>query len=69
VWDQYGIDCEEELPEPEPGIEVVVPDIAFALADDKYDELKQHIDPLQEDDGFGIDIYIQTCLFVADRLN
>ena len=30
-------------------------------------ELKDKINPLQDDDSFGINTYIQVCLFVTEK--
>ena len=64
-WDQYGIDCEEEVPQLDDSSEVQVPLIAYDLPDDKYQELCEQVDPLQEDDGHGIDTYLQAGEFVT----
>ena len=42
-----------------------VPLITYDLPDDKYQELCEHVDPLQEDDGHGIDTYLRACQFVT----
>ena len=68
-WSQYGIDWSEEITEsqPQPQNEVCIDDLTCPLTDEKFDQLKELIDPLQVADGFGIELYIDACCFVADN--
>ena len=66
-WSQYGIDWSEEISESQPENEVCIDDVPCPLTDEKLDQLKELIDPLQEADGFGIELYIDACCFVTDN--
>ena len=66
-WSQYGIDWSEEITESQPRNEVCIDDLTCPLTDEKFDQLKELIDPLQGADGFGIELYIDACCFVADN--
>lgn len=66
-WSQYGIDWSEEITESQPENAVCIDDLTCPLTDEKFDQLKEFIDPLQEADGFGIELYIDACLFVANN--
>ena len=43
-------------------------DIPNPLSGDDFAELQQQIAPLHQDNAYGIDVYISTCLFVGARL-
>ena len=66
-WSQYGIDWSEEITESRPENEVCIDDLTCPLTDEKFDQFKELIDPLQEADGFGIEVYIDACRFVANN--
>lgn len=44
-------------------------DFIQPISDCELTELKDTINPLQEDDAHGINTYIQACLFVTQKLH
>ena len=55
---QYGIDTEEHFLQAETEYQVLIPDIPQPISDDEVEELRQNINPLQDDDAYGINTYI-----------
>lgn len=59
---RYGVDVDEEpRDEPDPDHIVVVPATPNPLTEEDFMVLTQHIDPLQESQSYGIDLYTE-CL-------
>ena len=64
----YGIDWDGPTPDIETQNNVVVPEVEIDLTNDQIVYLKEHFDPLRDDDNCGINIfcdvmtYIQHCL-------
>lgn len=56
-WSQYWIDWSKEITESQPENDVWIDNLSCPLTDEKLDELKEHNDPLQEADGFRIELY------------
>ena len=42
--------------------------INYSFLERDLEELRHAIDPLQDDDAYGINTYLQVCLFVRERL-
>lgn len=68
LWSEYGIETEEHSFYPEAEYEVGVEDVTQPISDSELEELKDKIHPLQDDDAYGINTYIQVCLFVTEKL-
>ncbi|XP_028395042.1 uncharacterized protein LOC114519163 isoform X2 [Dendronephthya gigantea] len=68
-WSEFGIETEEHSFCSEGGCEVDLLDVGQPISDDELEELKEKIHPLQDDDAYGINTYIQVCLFVTEILN
>ena len=64
----YGIDWEGPVPDIEGGDEVIVDDIPTILSSRAYHELKETLDPLEEDNQYGVRIYQTVADFVASHL-
>ena len=62
MQDTYGIDWEGPI---SPDIESVnVPDTECPFSTDQLDLLKETINPLEESDDYGVQLYITTRMFV-----
>ena len=48
---QYGIDTEGPFLQAEAEYQVLIPDIPQHISDDEVEELRQNINPLQDDDA------------------
>ena len=55
---QYGIDTEGPFLQAEAEYQVLIPDIPQPISDNEVEELRQNINPLQDDDAYGINTYI-----------
>lgn len=68
-WDNYGIDCDGPLPEgfQEEGA-VIIPDVPNPLSEIDFQDLSAMISPLQDDDCYGINVYLNARQFVRERL-
>ena len=66
--EQYGLDWDGPLPESDSDEMIELPLTECPLNLQETQELKQAIDPLRNSDCYGIDIFIQTLLFVTSRL-
>lgn len=66
-WSQYGIDWEGPLAQGDSNKELV-PDIPNPLSNRDFDDLLEHVNPLADDEGYGIDLYICACTFVSERV-
>jgi len=62
--DFYGID-EEGLALDEDPDAVVIPENTFVLTDEQLQELQQNVDPLNESENHGIELYEQTIQFIV----
>lgn len=62
VDDGYGID--EELLVHNEISEVVVPEGRFSLTSDHLHQLQQQVDPLEESENLGIELYERTLAFI-----
>lgn len=67
---EYGIHFDGPVPELESEQQenMNILDIPNPLSGDDFAELQQQIAPLHQDNAYGIDVYISTCLFVGARL-
>ena len=68
AWSQYRIDWEGPLAQGDSNEELVVPDIPNPLSNRDFDNLLEHVNPLADDEGYGIDLYICACTFVSERV-
>ncbi|CAB3979268.1 PREDICTED: uncharacterized protein LOC107355137 isoform X1 [Paramuricea clavata] len=68
-WSEYGIDTEDHSLHLETDFEVDEDDVIQPISNSELMELKDKINPLQDDDSFGINTYIQVCLFVTEKLH
>lgn len=70
--DVFGIDPDGPVPEPEPepgnADTLNWIDVENPLSEEDFTQLQQQINPLQEDDMYGISIYISSCLFASARV-
>lgn len=62
VTDDYGVDNEGPALIEDDGVEV--PETNFILQEDHYDELQSNINPLEQSDSYGIDLYHSTLTFL-----
>ena len=60
-WEESGF-----TNEPHPG--VIVPTLDIPLLDPEIMQLQENIDPLQESECFGVDIYLNTVRYVENLL-
>ena len=44
---------------------IVIPEVPNPLSDQAFEELREQVNPLANDEDFGIGLYIQACAFVA----
>eukprot|EP00118_Oscarella_pearsei_P006942 m.32523 g.32523 ORF g.32523 m.32523 type:complete len:248 (+) comp31663_c0_seq2:196-939(+) len=65
--DQYGIDWNGPIPEPQEQNQITIPDIALPITDDDFRILQQQIDPKRDSGCLGVDIYLDTKNFVHPR--
>ena len=66
-WSEYGIETEEYSSY----VEEYADDgdiNQLQLSERDLEELRHAIDPLQDDYAYGINTYLQVCLFVTERL-
>ena len=64
VSDHYGTE-EIDYPVPDDGNDgVEVPECTFSLEEHDFTRLQQEVDPLQESENFGIELYQQTLFFI-----
>lgn len=61
VDDTYGIDVAESLYHEHSN--VIVPEVAFSLSLEHFEDLKQTVNPLAASEDFGIDLYEQVLLY------
>jgi phage pi2 protein 07 len=47
---------------------VEVPETELLLSNDDYAELRRRVNPLQESEYNGVDLYMQTLAFIAKKL-
>lgn len=64
----FGIDPDGPVPDPDNADALHLTDVENPLSEEDFTQLQQQINPLQEDDMYGINIYISTCLFVSERV-
>ena len=64
----FGIDWDGPLPSDVDSDEVSVPSITVGLSPTDMDELIHTINPLDECDDYGINLYMQCVLFVSNKL-
>ena len=64
--EEYGVDVEAPVPEPEVDIPEQLSNVPCPLSDEHYRQLCQEIDPL-EGTGLGLDIYTRTLAFVQQH--
>ena len=63
--DMYGNDPDAPLPDLQDGGGVEIPPVNLQMADEANSALHQNFDPLQEDNNYGIDIYLQVREFIV----
>lgn len=66
-WDQYGIDWDGDIPDEDSVDLVEVPEINYAISVQKYESLCQNIDPLQNENSYGIETYIRALQFITEN--
>ena len=64
VDSMYGIDEDAPVPSNSDASTVEVPDCAYQISDIDLASLKLAIDPLQQSNEYGIDIYERTLQFL-----
>ena len=64
----YGVDWEGPVPDIAGEDEVCVENIPMFLSLQAYEQLQETIDPLEEDNQYGVLIYQAVADFVADQL-
>lgn len=67
-WSEYGIETEEYSSYVEEEYADDGDINQLQLSERDLEELRHAIDPLQDDDAYGINTYLQVCLFVTERL-
>ena len=65
VDDMYGVD--DDGPQPMPHEEVAVPRVNFQLSSRNTQLLQTLINPLQDSQCYGIDVYEQTLAFIEQH--
>ena len=66
---EYGIDPDGPVPQPDTADETAnFTEVSNPLSEHDYAELQEQINPLLEDNAYGIEIYISTCSFVHARM-
>lgn len=65
VDDSYGVDEQGLVVDEDDYVRVEVPQCNFALRDDHFEQLQQHVVPLQQSNSYGIDLYQTTLSFVS----
>lgn len=67
-WDDYSIDCNGPLPDclQDEGA-VIIPDVPTPLSEIDFQELSTVVRPLQDDDSYGINVYLNARRFVRER--
>lgn len=63
--DNYGIDWNGPLPENDQEA-IVVPQIACPISQERYRQLEETVNPLSENDGLGISLYLRSLALCAD---
>lgn len=74
---QFGIDWEGPTPSNEwdgsspneTAGSVEVPDTRIPLSNDEYTELSQTVNPLQDSEYHGVDLYLNTLAFIAEKIS
>lgn len=67
-YQSYGIDWDGPVPAIEDETAVNVPKVNCPLNNDDQTALTGLINPLNQSNSFGIDVYIQTVNFISQRL-
>ena len=65
VSDSYGIDTSGSYPLDDDTVEVTVSEINVPLTEEEMENLKDSFDPLSNSSDYGIDLFIQSCLFCS----
>ena len=70
-WSQYGIDCEENamVNTDEETSTIVIPEVRNPLTERDFEELQEQVNPIAHDEGYGIDLYQQACIFTTERVH
>lgn len=68
-WDDFGIDCDGPLPDcfQDEGA-VIIPDVPTPLSEIDFQDLSTVVSPLQDDDSYGINVYLNARQFVRERI-
>lgn len=68
-WDVYGIDCDGPLPDcfQDEGA-VIIPEVPTLLSEIDFQDLSTVVSPVQDDDSYGINVYLNARQFVRDRI-
>ncbi|XP_077868331.1 uncharacterized protein LOC144358555 [Saccoglossus kowalevskii] len=67
--DEYGIDWDGPLPEDTTDATVEIPQIHCPLQDNELEDLYSSIDPLRDDNAYGISVYQNVIAFVNTVLD
>jgi hypothetical protein len=67
-YENYGIDWDSPVPAIENEGAVNPPKITCPLVNDDYVTLVRLINPMNQSDSFGIDIYIATVNYISQQL-
>ena len=68
-WEDYGIDCDGPLPDcfQDEGA-VIIPDVPTLLSASDFQDLSTVVNPLQDDNSYGISVYLNARQFVRERI-
>ena len=48
---------------------VMIPEVRYPLSERDLEELQAQINPIARDEGYGIDLYQQACMFATERIH
>ena len=71
-WSQCGIDFRENVmlnTYEETLAAIVIPEVRNPLSERDFEELQAQINPIAHDEGYGINLYQQACMFVTERVH
>jgi hypothetical protein len=65
--DEYGIDPHGPLPDDDDSDRVTIPSVARPLDSDMMAELRRRVNPLQESEYLGVDIFLEVLHYVQSQ--
>lgn len=68
-WDDYGINCDDPLPDcfQDEGA-VIIPDVPTLLSEIDFQDISTVESTLQDDESYGINVYLNARQFVRERI-